>query len=133
MSGFNALKFFMKNKPISPLAHGLIDYGFVATQLVLPPLLGVNKKAVKLFRFLGVNLGTYNALTAHGAAIKPLIPFQTHYKIDYGNVAGLALLTLHKSIRKDKKALLFHSLFVALAAANVLLTDWKESSTQPAT
>lgn len=115
----------MKNKPISPLLHGLIDYGFTAAQLALPPLLGLNKKAVNLYRILGANLGAYNALTAHGAAVKPVIPFETHYRIDYGNVVGLALFGLYKGLRKDKKALLFHSVFVALAAANVLLTDWK--------
>lgn len=120
----------MKSKPISPLLHGLIDYGFTAAQLALPPLLGLNKKAVNLYRLLGANLCTYNALTAHGAAAKPLLSFKTHKNIDCANVAGLALLTLYKGIRKDKKALLFHAAFVALAVANVLLTDWKEPTAE---
>ena len=120
----------MKNKPISPFVHGLIDYGFTAVQLAVPPLLGVNKKAGNIYRILGANLGTVNALTAHGAGVKPLISFKTHQKIDYANVATLALLTFHKSIRKDKKALIFHVSFLALAVAHVLLTDWEEPVTE---
>jgi len=112
-------------KPITPLTHGLIDYGFIASLFAVPKLLGLKKSTADLYKVLGTNLGIYNALTDHGAAIKGVIPFKTHYKIDYGNLAGLALLTLYKGIRKDKKALAFHAAFVALAAANVLLTDWE--------
>jgi hypothetical protein len=114
----------MISKPITPILHGLIDYGFSAVQAFVPALLGVNKKAAKLYQATAINLLAYNALTDHPVSIKPIIPYKTHFKTDVVNVAGLALLTLYKGIRKDKKALAFHVALVTLAAANVLLTNW---------
>jgi hypothetical protein len=78
-----------------------------------------------LYRVLGMNLAVYNALTDQPLAVKKVIPYQTHYRIDVANVALLALLTLHKSIRSDKRALRFHLGLVSLAALNILITDWK--------
>jgi hypothetical protein len=112
------------SKPITPKLHGLIDYGFSAVQAFVPTLLGVNKKAVKLYQATAINLLVYNIVTDHPVSAKSLIAYKTHYKIDVANVAGLALLTFYKGIRKDKKTLAFHVALVALAAANVLLTDW---------
>ncbi len=122
----------MSTKPFSPKQHGLNDYGFVALQLLVPPLLGFNKKAVKLYRFLGFNLLTYNALTDTPVGIRPVISYQTHKKIDIANVAGLAAATLLPVIRKEKKVLAFHLGFVALAAVNILLTDWDADTHQDA-
>jgi uncharacterized membrane protein len=110
-------------KPVSPLAHGIIDYGFVLSLLTVPQLMKTNRKAAGIYRLLGLNLGIYNAITDHGASIKPLMPFRTHYKIDQFNIALVAALALKKSIRRDNKALLFHGVFVSLAFLNVLLTD----------
>lgn len=111
------------NKPVSPKMHGIIDYAFTSAQIILPSLLGVNKSADRLFKLLGSNLMVYNALTNHGASVKPVVPFKTHMHIDKYNLAGLLLLTACKPIRKDKKALGFHLGFLALATLNVLLTD----------
>jgi hypothetical protein len=90
--------------------------------------LGFDKKTIRLYKILGLNLLAYNALTDHPVAVKRLISYNNHHKIDGANVALLALLTAHKSIRKNKRVLTFHVGFVALAAINVLLTDWKASS-----
>jgi hypothetical protein len=35
----------MKHKPISPKGHALIDYALVGSLLILPSLLGMNRKA----------------------------------------------------------------------------------------
>jgi hypothetical protein len=111
-------------RPITPRLHGLIDYGFVAVQALIPSLLGVNNKAVKLYQATAVNLFLYNALTDHPVSAKPLISYKTHGKIDVASVAGLALLTFYSGIRRDKKALSFHIALVSLAVINVFLTDW---------
>lgn len=75
-----------------------------------------------------MNLAVYNALTDQALALKKVIPYKSHYRIDVGNVALPALLTLHKSIRSDKRALRFHQGLVALAALNILITDRKARS-----
>jgi hypothetical protein len=106
-------------------AHALSDYGFTLGQWVLPEIIGMNKHAVNLYRMLGINLLAYNVLTEQPRALKKVIPYKTHYLIDVGNVGFLALLTFHTAIRKDKRALGFHLGLVALAAFNILITDWK--------
>jgi hypothetical protein len=105
--------------------HALSDYGFTLVQWLVPEISGMNKNAVYLYRVLGTNLAVYNALTDQPLAVKRVIPYQTHDVIDVGNVALLALLTLHKDIRSDKRALRFHLGLVGLAAVNILITDWK--------
>jgi len=57
-------------------------------------------------------------------AVKRLIPFTTHGKIDPFNVAQFALQSFWKPFRKNKAALLFNIGFTVLSAATILLTDW---------
>jgi hypothetical protein len=109
--------------PISPEAHGLIDYGLVAALLVLPSRLKLNHRAVKLYKALGSGLGAYNAVTDNGNSLLPVIPFEKHYRIDYFNLAAIGLLTAAGPIRRDKRARIFHALFLLAAAATVVLTD----------
>jgi hypothetical protein len=116
----------MNPRPITPKAHGLIDYGFTAVQLLAPALLGVNHKAANLYRVLGLNLLSYNAITKHQAAVKPFISYNAHHQIDRGNVGFIALLAALPFVRKDKKALAFHAAFLGLALLNVVLTDWND-------
>lgn len=115
----------MKTKPISPAAHGLIDYALAGSLLILPSVLGLNKKVKNLYTAEALGLLTYVAVTKHPAAVKPLIPFTVHGKIDPFNVAGFAAQTFLKSFPKDKKALLFNIAFTAVAGLTVLLTDWE--------
>lgn len=70
----------------------------------------------------------YVALTDHPTAIKPLIPFTTHGKIDPFNVGQFALQSMLKPFRKDKKALVFNLLFTLTAGTIVALTDWHGST-----
>ena len=111
-------------KLLNRKGHALADYGLTLVQWLIPEIVGVNKNAVYLYRVLGTNLAIYNTLTDQPLAIKKVIPCKSHYRIDLGNVALLALLTLHKNMRTDKRALRFHLGLVTLAALNILFTDW---------
>jgi hypothetical protein len=119
-----SIHFQMRNKPFTAAIHCSIDYAFVAIQLFVPSLLGVNRTAVRRSRILGSSVLALNSLTKSPVALKSEIPFKTHGRIDCWTLGGLALLTLAKDIRKDKKALAFHLGFLAMATANVFLTDW---------
>ena len=68
----------------------------------------------------------YSSLTDYPAGLSPLIPYETHRKIDVGNIAGMAADTLYKPIRKQKRAMIFHLAATTLAIASVLLTEWKK-------
>ena len=114
----------MNTKPITPKMHGIMDYSLAATLLLAPPALGLNKKATNIYRGLAANLMSYNAMTDYSVGIKPVISLQTHKKVDYANLALFAIAGLLKPVRKEKKALAFHAGVIAMAAANIFLTDW---------
>jgi hypothetical protein len=114
----------MNTKPISPKAHALIDYTLAGSLLVLPTVFKLNKKVKTIYAVEGVMLLGYLALTETPVAVKPVIPFTTHGKIDSFNIAQFALQTGLKPFRKEKKATIFNIVFTALAGITVLLTDW---------
>lgn len=114
----------MNRKPISPKTHALIDYALVASLLTFPSLLHFNKKVKKLYTVEALILLVYVALTDQPIAVKHLIPFPTHGKIDPFNVSQFALQSFMKSFRKDKKALAFNIGFTLIAGTVVALTDW---------
>lgn len=123
----------MHTKPISPKAHGIADYVLVGGLLTLPTILGFNKKVRTLYAIEGLTLLSYIALTDQPAAVKPVIPFTTHGKIDPFNVAQFALQSLWKPLRKQKGAWAFNIGFTLLAGGLVLLTDWHGATkTKPA-
>ncbi len=117
----------MKRKPFNSAVHCSIDYAFVAIQLFVPSLLGLPQKTRRRSQILGTSVLVLNSLTKSPVALKPEIPFKTHGRIDYWTLGGLALMTFAKDIRKNKKALAFHLGFLAMATANVFLTDWDSS------
>ena len=125
----------MNKKPISPKMHGIIDYSFAAGLLVLPTLLGLNKKVRNLYKIMAAEMFLYSSLTDYPAGLAPLIPYETHRKIDVANIAGMAADTFYKPIRKQKRATLFHIAATTAALTTLLLTDWKgetESNTDNA-
>jgi hypothetical protein len=114
----------MKTKPISPKVHGIADYVLVSSLLTLPSLLGFQNKVRNFYAFEALTLLTYIGVTDHPTAIKPLIPFTTHGRIDPFNIAHFALQSFWKPIRGNKKALLFNIGFTIIAGTIVTLTDW---------
>ena len=123
----------MNNKPVSPKVHGLIDYALVGSLLLFPRLFRFNKKVVKLYTVEALTLLGYIAFTDHPTAVKPVIPFLVHGKIDPFNVAQFAGQTFFKAFRRDKKAQVFNILFTLAAGAVVALTDWNgPTKTHPA-
>ncbi len=114
----------MNTKPISPKAHAIVDYALAGSLLILPTAFGFNKKVKTIYAVEGITLLGYLALTETPVAVKPVIPFTTHGKIDPFNIAQFALQTGLKPFRKDKKAMLFNIAFTAIAGITVLLTDW---------
>jgi len=75
----------------------------------------------------------YVALTESPVAVKSLIPFTTHGKIDAFNIAQFAFQSFWKPFRKNKTAMLFNIGFTVVTAAAVLLTDWNgPTKRQPA-
>ena len=114
----------MNTKPISPKVHSLIDYALVGSLLTMPSLLGFTSQVKKIYTAEAITLLVYVAITDQPVAVKPVIPFPVHGKIDPFNIGQFALQTFLPSFRNDKKARLFNLGFTALAGITVLLTDW---------
>lgn len=112
-------------KPLKPVHHGIIDYGFAAVQLAAPSFLDLNEKTRKLHMLLGLKLLGVNALTDTPAGIKPVISFRKHKKIDLAVLGSMTALTAMKHISNNKRSLIFHLAIVGLSAANYFLTDYK--------
>jgi hypothetical protein len=115
----------MNAKPISPRLHGLLDYALVGSLLTLPSALRLSAPVKKIYTAEALALLAYIALTDHPNAVKPLIPFPVHGKIDPFNIAQFAGQTFLKPFRKDRKAQWFNVGFTVLAGLTVALTDWK--------
>lgn len=114
-------------KPITAKQHSLIDYALVGALLTIPCLLNLDKNAKRIYAAEALILLPYVALTKQPVAIKGLIPFNTHGKIDPFNIGQFALQTFFKPFHRTKKALLFNIAFTAMAGLTVLVTDWKSS------
>lgn len=110
------------NKPINPRVHGLIDYAACALMVAAPPLLHLGPRArTASYALAGSYLGV-SALTDYPVALRRVIPFPLHGKIELSTVPVLLLLgTLHKGARE-------RSYFLGLAATVLgayALTDWQ--------
>lgn len=114
-------------KPVSPNAHGIIDYVLSGAQLAAPMLLNLNPSTKKTYAALSTGFTVVNALTDTKVGLKRMIPFTGHQKADIGFLAGLGLLSFVGFIRNDKKSRLFHLAVLGLALTNYLLTDYKQS------
>ena len=114
----------MNTKPISPKAHGIIDYIFSAIQLAAPLSMGLNKMATTTYGALGTGFLALNAFTDTPVGVKHLLSFKKHQKADLGFLSGLSMLSFANFIRADKKALGFHLGFLAVAIAHYFLTDY---------
>jgi hypothetical protein len=111
-------------KPISIDQHNLVDYAFAVASATVPTLIGADKKAVRLYQMIALQVFLYGALTEHRYALKPLISPETHRKIDLVNLTGIALLCGYRKVRKDKKLLSFNLALLGIGLVSVLLTDW---------
>jgi hypothetical protein len=111
-------------KPITPRIHGLIDYGLLAANLVVPRLLGGSSKAQAVFGAFGAAEGSVNALTQQPLAVRKLIPFRVHRLIDLSSVPLYAVLPLATGVTKEPRIRAYWISVGVLLLAVFALTDW---------
>ena len=117
------------SKPITPRRHGAIDYGFLIIALVGPSLLGLNGTARVVFGVLGLVQGTLNVFTDHPLALKRVVPFRVHGRLELGGVPVYFLLPVLAGAIDGTRALVFYLVAGALLLAVFVLTDWKATDT----
>ena len=110
------------NKPITPRVHGLIDYAACALMLAAPHLLKLSPKArTASYVLAGSYLGV-STLTDYPVAVRRLIPFPVHGKIELSTVPVLLLLASLGHGARDR------NYFLGLAGTVLgayTLTDWQ--------
>jgi len=114
----------MDKKPISPTAHGAIDYSAVGLMLLGPTLLGLKGRARTLSHLFGATYAVVSALTDYKLAIKRLIPFRAHGLIEISSVPVLLALPLVLGAWKQPRARGFFVVLAATVATVYSLTDW---------
>lgn len=114
----------MDKKPISPTAHGAIDYSSVGLMLAAPSVLGLKGSARNLSYFFGATYAVVSALTDYKLAIKRLIPFRAHGLIEISSAPLLIALPLIFGAFKQPKGRGFFLTLAATVAAVYSLTDW---------
>ena len=117
-------------KPISPRLHGAIDYGFFVIGLVVPSLLGLNGAARVLFALLALGQTTLNAFSDHSLALRRLVPFRLHGRIELGSVPVYFLLPYLVGALDGARAVAFYLVTGVTLLSVFALTDWR--GTDPA-
>lgn len=114
----------MRTAPIDPRTHGIVDYAFVATQLLAPTLLRLKGPARGLCYFFAGSQGVLNALTDHPVAVRRLIPFKDHGRLEVPFVPALVALPFLTGATRQRRARRYFFLFYLIATANFVLTDY---------
>jgi hypothetical protein len=117
------------SKPISPKRHGAIDYGFLAVGLAGPTLLGLNGAARVVFGLLALAQGTLNAFSDHALALKRVVPFRLHGRLELGGIPIYVVLPLVTGALEGARAYTLYFGAGAVLLAVYLLTDWKATNT----
>jgi hypothetical protein len=111
-------------KPISPSAHGLIDYGHAAFFLTVGLVSSrSNRPAASAAFATGGFILVQSLLTDYRFGLKPVISFETHGKMDTIFAASSWMIPVLFGFSGTKAATIFEG--NSLAEASVLaMTDW---------
>jgi len=111
-------------KPITPLAHGVIDYTTSAAVAAAPLALGFPAPARRLF---GTLAGTYTAvaaLTDYPLSVRRAIPFEMHGASELAIAAALPAMPWLLGFADHKPARYLCFGLTALTLVVSALTDW---------
>ena len=111
-------------KPITPLAHGVIDYTTAAAVAAAPFALGGPASARRLF---GTLAGTYTAVSAftdYPLSVRRTIPFRMHGASELAIAAALPAMPWLLGFADHKPARNLCFGLTALTLVVSALTDW---------
>jgi hypothetical protein len=112
-------------KPITPTAHGVIDYAYVAGLPMVGSRLGAGTQARRLLRSAAAAALTYSLFTRYKLALVPRLSMKTHLRLDVLN-NGL-LLAAPWLLRGERRSVLRTMVVLGLSGLAVsLLTQTEE-------
>lgn len=118
-------------RPITPRAHGLLDYALLGVWVGVPRLLKLPRRVQNVFGTMGLAQAGLNAVTDQPYALRRLVPFRVHGQIEKYAGPLYVVLPLAAGAWRDPRSRAFHLAFGAVLLTNFTLTDWwKAASTR---
>ena len=112
-------------KPISPRAHGVLDYATALATVAAPSLFNFPQQAARLCYGLAGSYTGLSLLTDYPLSVKRVVPFTAHGVTE--GVLGAALPALPRALgfAEHRAARNFFLGLTALTAVVAALTDWQ--------
>ena len=115
------------SRPISPRLHGIIDYGLLTMWAGVPRLLKLPPRVRNIFTAMGAAQAALNAVTDQPYAVRRIVPFSVHGRIEKYSLPIYVVLPLAAGAWDDRRS---RAYFLGAGAALLLnfnLTDWDAS------
>ena len=119
-------------RPITPFAHGVLDYATAATVAVAPKLMKFPDNAARAAYLLAAGYTGISAMTDYPLAARRALPFKAHGVTEAVIGAMLPALPWMLGFAKNRSARNFFIGLAALTAVVALLTDWSKTSERTA-
>ena len=119
-------------KPITPFAHGVLDYLTVGTVAMAPSLMDFPDEAANAcYALAGIYAGT-SLMTDYPLAVKRAIPFKAHGMTEIAIGAILPALPFMLGFATNARARNFFLALTAMTAMTAAMTDWDKKSEKAA-
>ena len=115
------------NKPLSPRAHGVLDYATVGLTALAPTLLGFPARTAVASRALAGGYLGLSMLTDYPLSVRRVVPFGVHGVVEVGLGAALPFLPRVLGFGRDRRAARFFYGLTAVTAVVAVLTDWSKT------
>jgi len=119
-------------KPITPFAHGVMDYATVATVAAAPALLDFPEEACTACYTLAAGYAGLSMFTDYPLAVRRALPFKAHGAAEAFIGAMLPALPWMLGFSHHARARNFFLGLTALTAMTAVLTDWDKESERAA-
>jgi len=115
-------------KPITPFAHGVMDYATVATVAAAPRLMDFPDRAATVCYMLAAGYAGISMLTDYPLSLRKAIPFKGHGIAEAAIGAMLPAIPWMLGFSRHSRARNFFLGLTALTAMTAALTDWDKQS-----
>lgn len=111
-------------QPIKIRGHSLIDYAFLGATVAAPVALGLTGPARAVPVAFGATQGLLNATTDQPYAIKRVVSFKNHGRVESLAVPALAIAAATTGALRQPRAKAYFAGLLGALGAVYALTDW---------
>lgn len=115
-------------KPITPFAHGVMDYATAASVAAAPTIMDLPDDAANACYVLAAGYAGLSMFTDYPLAVKRAIPFKMHGLAEVAIGAVLPMLPFMLGFAMNARARNLFFGLTALTAMTAAMTDWDKKS-----